>query len=143
MQIAPQIIPSEAAHPDADTRLREFARQLAETHTLEPAHLEKSDLLEHLQSWELALRNANAFFKSVPAKDLPVSRARANGCWIIFTSSNRPSARLKKICRPVFSTSYQNWRDNAQDVPTAGTGTASRFLHWRGNGLGTARARST
>ena len=35
--------------------------------------------------------------------------AQANGCWIIFTSSNRPSAKLKKTCQPVFSTSYQNW----------------------------------
>ncbi len=80
MQTAPQIIPSEAAHPDQETRLKEFARQLAETHAIEPARHQKSDLLERLQSWEQALRNANAFFKSVPSKDLPVSRA---GEWML------------------------------------------------------------
>jgi hypothetical protein len=80
MQAVPEVIPTERANPDADTRLREFARQLAKTHTLEPSHHQKSDLLERLQSWEQALRNANAIFKGVPAKDLPVSRA---GEWML------------------------------------------------------------
>jgi len=80
MQVIPQIIPSEAARPDPETRLREFARQMAETHTVEPGRHQKSDLLERLQSWEQALRDANAFFKSVPSKDLPVSRA---GEWML------------------------------------------------------------
>jgi len=75
MQAVPQVIPTEPANPDADTRLQEFARQMAKTHALEPSHHQKSDLLERLQSWEQALRNANAIFKGVPAKDLPVSRA--------------------------------------------------------------------
>ena len=44
------------------------------------SHLQKTDLLEYLQSWELALRNANAIFKTVPAKDAPVSRA---GEWML------------------------------------------------------------
>jgi cyclic beta-1,2-glucan synthetase len=60
--------------------LREFAHQLAETHTVEVSHPQKTDLLEHLQSWELALQNANSIFKSVPAKDVPVSRA---GEWML------------------------------------------------------------
>jgi hypothetical protein len=80
MQIAPQVILSEPTHPNADVRLREFAHQLAETHTVEVSHPQKTDLLEHLQSWELALQNANSIFKSVPAKDVPVSRA---GEWML------------------------------------------------------------
>ena len=75
MQALPQVIPSEPAIPDPDNRLREFARQLAKTHPLELTHHQKSDLLERLQSWEQALVKANAIFKGVPARDLPVSRA--------------------------------------------------------------------
>ncbi|MBE3039551.1 MAG: hypothetical protein IMZ62_12150, partial [Chloroflexi bacterium] len=115
MQIAPQVIPSEPANPDADKRLREFAHRLAKTHevapvpaksrflhgakqsrflrgspgsrtgdgardTVEISHPKKTTLLEYLQSWELVLRKANAIFKAVPAKDLPVSRA---GEWML------------------------------------------------------------
>ena len=80
MQAVPQLIPTEAAHPDADSRLREFARQLAKTQAVEPSHHQKSDLLERLQNWEEALRNANAIFKAVPSKELPVSRA---GEWML------------------------------------------------------------
>jgi cyclic beta-1,2-glucan synthetase len=80
MQIAPQVIPSESTKPDADNRLREFAHQLVETHLVGTSHLRKTDLLEELQSWELALRNANTIFKTVPAKDAPVSRA---GEWML------------------------------------------------------------
>ena len=106
MQIDPQVI-SEPANPDADIRLREFAYQLAKTHKIETSHFkfnnppeglknnrnppgkpsgrsfvvaQKTDLLEHLKAWELALRNANAIFKSVPANDAPVSRA---GEWML------------------------------------------------------------
>ena len=76
MQAVPAVIPTERANPDADTRLREFARQLAKIQALDPpSRHQKSDLLERLQSWEQALRNANAIFKGVPSKDLPVSRA--------------------------------------------------------------------
>ena len=37
-------------------------------------------MLEHLNVWEQALRNANAIFKAVPSNDLPVSRA---GEWML------------------------------------------------------------
>ena len=90
-------------------RLREFAHHLAKTHdTVEISRPKKTTLLEYLKSWELALRNANAIFKAVPVKGFTGFAAQANGCWIIFTLSNRPSAKLKRICQPVFSTSYQN-----------------------------------
>ncbi|HLA87267.1 MAG TPA: hypothetical protein VJL10_04545, partial [Anaerolineales bacterium] len=101
MQTAPQIIPSETTNPDAGTRLRGLAHRLAKTHDaiLDPErtrHLprvllpgmflsgrdsgnisqpKRTDLLKDLLSWEQALRSANAIFKSMPAKDLPVSRA--------------------------------------------------------------------
>jgi hypothetical protein len=68
-----------------DIRLREFARRLAETHDMDVVPQDtvkplKSDLLEHLKSWELSLRNANAIFKAVSSKDLSVSRA---GEWML------------------------------------------------------------
>ncbi len=75
MQAIPQAIPSEASNPGVDNRLGEFARELAKRHAVDPLLHQKSDLLERLQSWEQALRNANAIFKGVPSKDLPVSRA--------------------------------------------------------------------
>jgi cyclic beta-1,2-glucan synthetase len=89
MQIDPQIITSETNIPIADQRLKEFAYQLAKTHTavmttrqliLEKSQLPKTNLLENLKSWELDLRNANKVFKSVPAKDLSISRA---GEWML------------------------------------------------------------
>ena len=80
MQATPQAIPSEPANPDADIQLREFAQRLAKTHRLEISHPPKTTLLKHLQSWEQALSNANAIFKAVPSKDLPVSRA---GEWML------------------------------------------------------------
>jgi len=85
MQIAPQVIPAEPANPDTDNRLREFARQLAKTHTVELSRHQKTNLLEYLQSWELALRNANAIFKAVPAKDLPdlLSKSSRAGEWML------------------------------------------------------------
>jgi len=94
MQIAPQVIPSEPAKPDADTRLGEFVRQLAKTHgvvpvsardTVEISHAQKTDLLEHLQSWEQALRKAHAIFKAVPSKDLPdlPSKSSRAGEWML------------------------------------------------------------
>ena len=75
MQAVPQAILSEPANSDADNRLKEFARQLAKTHAVDPSLNQKSDLLKHLQSWEQALRNANAIFKGLPSKDLPFARA--------------------------------------------------------------------
>src|SRR5664280_2544792 len=75
MEAVPQVIPTTAANPGADNRLGEFARDLAKTHAVDQSLHQKSDLLERLQTWEQALRNANAIFKGVPAKDLPVSRA--------------------------------------------------------------------
>jgi cyclic beta-1,2-glucan synthetase len=89
MQIDPQVITSETDMPVADQRLKEFAYQLAKTHTsvmttrqliLEKSQLPKTNLLQNLKSWELDLRNANKIFKSVPAKDLSISRA---GEWML------------------------------------------------------------
>lgn len=89
MQIAPQDISSETAPSIADPRLKEFAYQLAKTHSsamttrqliLEKQQLPKINLLENLKSWELSLNNANKIFKSVPAKDLAISRA---GEWML------------------------------------------------------------
>ena len=134
MQIATQVIPSEPANPDADSRLREFAYQMAKTHVVEISHSKKTDLLETLQIWELALRNANAVFKSVPAKDASVSRA---GEWMLdnFTSSNRPCAKLKRICQPV-----------SQRVTKIGGACCEGtrvFLRSHANGLNTLKARLT
>ena len=75
MEAVPQVIPSTATNPGGDNRLGEFARELAKTHAVDQSLHQKSDLLERLQTWEQALRNANAIFKGVPSKDLPVSRA--------------------------------------------------------------------
>ena len=61
MQIAPQVILSEPPNPDVDIRLREFAHRLAKTHEVATAKIsrpEETSLLDYLQSWELALRNA-------------------------------------------------------------------------------------
>src|SRR3990172_1862254 len=80
MQATPRVIPSDQANPDADNRLREFAHHLAKLQTVEISHPPKNDLLEHLNIWEKALRNANAIFKAVPSDDLPVSRA---GEWML------------------------------------------------------------
>jgi cyclic beta-1,2-glucan synthetase len=80
MQIAPPVTPSEPANSDSDRRLSEFAHRLAETHTVETSRSQKTGLLNDLKKWELALRKANALFKSMPAKDAPVSRA---GEWML------------------------------------------------------------
>ncbi len=80
MQTASLVIPLETTNPDADNRLKEFAHQLAKTHSVEISHAPKTDLLDYLQSWGLALHNANTIFKSVPAKDIFVSRA---GEWML------------------------------------------------------------
>jgi cyclic beta-1,2-glucan synthetase len=79
MQIAPQVVIAQPANLDADTRLREFAHRLAQTHTVEISHQKKIDLLEHLQAWEQSLRNATAVFKAT-SKDLSLSRA---GEWML------------------------------------------------------------
>jgi cyclic beta-1,2-glucan synthetase len=80
MQTAPQTLPPESANPNADKQLQDFTRFLAQKHTLATARKHKSNLLNHLENWELALQNAYAFFKSVPAKDAPTSRA---GEWML------------------------------------------------------------
>jgi cyclic beta-1,2-glucan synthetase len=80
MYIEPQAIPSEPAHPEIDKRLEEFALQLAKTHSVDLSTTKKTDLLKYLQSWEQTLHNANVIFKSVPARDIPVSRA---GEWML------------------------------------------------------------
>ncbi|MBS4059981.1 MAG: hypothetical protein KG029_06245, partial [Bacteroidetes bacterium] len=76
MQIAPQITPPASANPATDKRLHDFTRWLAQTQTLSKARKHKPNLLNRLENWELALQNAYAIFKSVPAKDAPSSRAR-------------------------------------------------------------------
>lgn len=80
MQTSPQAIPAEPVNPDADSRLIEFAHNLAKTHTVEKSRPGKNDLLERLKSWEQALSDANAIFKAVPVKDVAVSRA---GEWML------------------------------------------------------------
>jgi cyclic beta-1,2-glucan synthetase len=88
MLIVPQVILSETPNSGIDIRLREFAQRLAKTHEIEIAkksHPEETTLLEYLESWELALRNAYAIFKAAPSKGLPdpsgkVSRA---GEWML------------------------------------------------------------
>jgi len=89
MQIAPQIVPTISTNPHIDSQLKEFAHRLAKTHevaqvtpreSVETSRSIKVDLLGYLKSWEQALNNANALFKAVPAKDLPVSRA---GEWML------------------------------------------------------------
>ncbi|MBI5950393.1 MAG: hypothetical protein HY865_01935 [Chloroflexi bacterium] len=83
MFIASQVILSEPPIPGVDIRLREFAHRLAKTHGIETAKTsrpEETTLLKHLQSWELALRNAYSLFKAAPSKDISVSRA---GEWML------------------------------------------------------------
>ena len=85
---------SDPVKPDTDHRLSEFARILAIRHKAESISLPtrkrgkkaeilnnpEPDLLEQMETWEEALRNANAIFKAVPSNDLPVSRA---GEWML------------------------------------------------------------
>ncbi|MDP3185977.1 MAG: hypothetical protein Q8M58_11950, partial [Anaerolineales bacterium] len=138
MQTTPQVIPSKPANPDADIRLREFAHRLAKTHgvvpvpardTVEISHPKKPYLLEHLQSWEQALRNANAIFKAVPSKDLPVSRA---GEWMLDNfyivkqtfrqiEEDLPASFLDQLPK-LDGTPLQG---HPRPVSRAGTGTAS------------------
>ncbi|HEY3311749.1 MAG TPA: glucoamylase family protein [Anaerolineales bacterium] len=91
MEIAPQVIPTGTASPETNGRQREFAHRLAKMHgtgsvtipaqgIMEIPALRKADLLERLQSWDLTLRKAYATFKSVPSKNLPISRA---GEWML------------------------------------------------------------
>jgi cyclic beta-1,2-glucan synthetase len=88
MSIAPQVILSELSNPDVDIRLREFAHRLAKTHEIETAKISRTQettLLEYLESWELALRNAYAIFKAAPSKGLPDPSGRASraGEWML------------------------------------------------------------
>ena len=75
MQIASQLNLSAPANSDAERQLREFAQSLAKTHRVERASFKKSSLVEHLKSWEQALRNANAILKTATSTDVSVSRA--------------------------------------------------------------------
>jgi cyclic beta-1,2-glucan synthetase len=88
MQISPQVIPIVPANPDADSRRREFAHQLAKTHNADDTEvslLPITNLLENLQSWELALQNANARFKVAPSKNVPdlMSKSSRAGEWML------------------------------------------------------------
>jgi cyclic beta-1,2-glucan synthetase len=83
MLIVPQVILSEPTALGVDLRLREFAHRLAKTHEIETAkisHPKETTLLEYLEGWELALRNAYSIFKTAPSKDGAVSRA---GEWML------------------------------------------------------------
>jgi cyclic beta-1,2-glucan synthetase len=74
MLIASQVISSDSPNPGVDIRLREFVHRLAKTHEVDTTKIsrpEETTLLEYLQSWELALRNAYAIFKAAPSKGLP------------------------------------------------------------------------
>ena len=87
MLIAPQVTLSEPTNPGVDIRLKEFAHRLAKTHEIETAkkfYPEETTLLEYLEGWELALRNAYAIFKAAPSKGLPDPSGRASraGEWI-------------------------------------------------------------
>jgi hypothetical protein len=75
MQIASQLNLSAPTISDSERQLREFAHALAKTHRVERAYIKKSTLVEHLKSWEQALRNANAIFKVATSADMSVSRA--------------------------------------------------------------------
>ena len=96
MQFAPQVDHGEQVNPDI--LIIEFAHNLATTHNFNPTPLnakevipsardnpggirfQKNNLLGDLHRWDLALRKANALFKSNSAKDAPVSRA---GEWML------------------------------------------------------------
>ncbi|TAK14686.1 MAG: cellobiose phosphorylase [Anaerolineae bacterium] len=76
---------SQSTFPDspdrnAESELSKFARQLAGSHSLDLSRSAKSDLLERLESWELGLGAAHSVFRTLPAKDAPISRA---GEWML------------------------------------------------------------
>ena len=88
MLIAPQVILPEPLNPGVDIRLREFAHRLAKTHEVDTAKVSRTKettLLEYLESWELALRNAYAIFKAAPSKHLPDPSGRSSraGEWML------------------------------------------------------------
>ena len=93
MQISPLVIPLDQVLSDSDAFVNEFAHSLAQIHNASPIPLpgkdrrqskqinlslslfQKNNLLGDLHRWDLALRKANALFKSNPARDAPASRA--------------------------------------------------------------------
>ena len=88
MLTAPQVILPEPPIPGVDMRLREFAHRLAKTHEIETAKSSRpkeTTLLEYLESWELALRNAYAIFKAAPSKGLPELTGKSSraGEWML------------------------------------------------------------
>ncbi|MBI5352727.1 MAG: hypothetical protein HZB50_08840 [Chloroflexi bacterium] len=94
MQTTVQVAASESENPNADNGPREFAYQLAKMHNADliPV-LDKAekfprktiDLLNDLKSWELALQNANTFFRTASAKDFPdlLGRSSRAGEWML------------------------------------------------------------
>ncbi|HEX7555182.1 MAG TPA: hypothetical protein VF338_01055, partial [Leptolinea sp.] len=84
-----------------DIRLREFAHELAKTHTETITRSQKTNLLEYLQSWQKTLHRANSIFKTVPSKDLPVSRA---GEWMLdnYYVINQTFRQIKEDLPPSF-----------------------------------------
>ncbi len=88
MLTAPQVTLPEPPIPGVDMRLREFAHHLAKTHEIETAKSSRpkeTTLLEYLESWELALRNAYAIFKAAPSKGLPELTGKSSraGEWML------------------------------------------------------------
>jgi len=88
MLTAPQVTLPEPPIPGVDIRLREFAHRLAKTHEVETEKIPRPDettLLEYLESWELALRNAYAIFKAAPSKGLPdlTGKSSRAGEWML------------------------------------------------------------
>jgi len=86
MLIDSQVTQSEPPAPIVDIRLREFAHRLAKTHAVETKKTSgrtETTLLDYLQCWELALRNAYAVFKAVPSKPDPSGRSSRAGEWML------------------------------------------------------------
>jgi hypothetical protein len=145
MQISSQIPSSVPNNSDADIQLREFAHRLAKTHsvgvvtipawdTLEIFNSKKSDLLEHLKTWEQALGNANALFKIAPVDDLPVSHA---GEWMLdnFYVVKKTFRQIKED----LPESFLNQLPKLDGTPCLDI---HGFLRWHAHGSITTRVRS-
>ena len=71
---------SREANPDAGIRLAHFARQLAQTYSIDDHPKNKTILAQHLQSWKQTLHAAYLHFRAESAGDLAFSRA---GEWML------------------------------------------------------------
>jgi cyclic beta-1,2-glucan synthetase len=136
---SPSISPNPATQDTGD-RLREFAHHLAKTHAadafrasaprrLKRSSLQKAGLLENLVVWEQVLHTANAIFKTVPANDLPISRA---GEWMLdnFFIVRQTFHQIEEDLPPKFLNQLPRLAGTAQPgeprpVSRTGTGTTS------------------